>query len=148
MKPYMDGTAEPRLKNWYILSWPGGGTLGARVRDEGRIRELETLVRDRIITDLPDTPAFAFEGELFEGIGGSPRSIGIHLQSEDSTALNQVALHGRALLEKAFPGSAGQSFPNPEAAPLELRAVPDHPRIAEGGWDRPPLGTRVGALGG
>src|SRR6266436_1234189 len=147
MKPYMDGTAEPRLKNWYVLSWPGGGTIGARVRDETRIRDLETLMRERIITDLPDTRAFAFEGELFEGIGGSARSIGIHLQSEDSATLNQVALRGRTLLEKAFPGSAVQSFPNPEAAALELRAVPDDRRIAEVGWDRPTLGTVVRALG-
>jgi multidrug efflux pump subunit AcrB len=147
MKPYMDGTAEPQLKNWYILSWPGGGTIGARVRDETRIRELETLMRDKIITDLPDTRAFAFEGELFEGIGGSARSIGIHLQSEDSPALNQIALRGRALLEKTFPGSAVQSFPNPEAAALELRAAPDDRRIAEVGWDRPTMGTVVRALG-
>jgi multidrug efflux pump subunit AcrB len=147
MKPYMDGTAQPQLKNWYIISWPGGGTIGARVKDPTRIRELETLMRERIITDLPDTRAFAFEGELFEGIGGSARSIGIHLQSEDSPALNQVALNGRALLEQAFPGSAVQSFPNPEAASLELRAVPDDRRIAEVGWDRATMGTVVRALG-
>jgi multidrug efflux pump subunit AcrB len=147
MKPYMDGAAEPRLKNWYILTWPGGGTIGARVVDETRISELETLVRDRIIADLPDTRAFAFEGELFQGIGGSARSIGIHLQSEDSAALNRVAVHGRDLLEKAFPGSAVQSFPNTDAAALELRAVPDDRRIAEVGWDRPTMGTIVRALG-
>jgi len=147
MKPYMDGVAEPQLKNWYILTWPGGGTIGARVKDETRIRELESLVRDKIVADLPDTRAFAFEGELFEGIGGSPRSIGIHLQSEDSVALNQIALKGRALLETTFPGSAVQSFPNPEAAALELRALPDDRRIAEVGWDRPTMGTVVRALG-
>jgi multidrug efflux pump subunit AcrB len=56
-------------------------------------------------------------------------------------------LHGRALLEKTFPGSGVQSFPNPEAAALELRAAPDDRRIAEVGWDRPTLGTIVRALG-
>src|SRR5262245_168230 len=125
MKPYMDGEQEPKLKNWYILSWPGGGTMGARVQDETRIRELENLVRNKITVDLPDTRSFALEGELFEGIGGSARSIGIHLQSEDSALLNRVALFGKDLLEKSFPGSAVQSFPNPEAAALELRAAPD-----------------------
>jgi multidrug efflux pump subunit AcrB len=147
MKPYMDGTAEPRLKNWYLMNWPGGGTLGARVQDEKRIGELEDLVRDRIITGLPDTRTFAFEGELFEGIGGSARSVAIHLQSEDAAALNQVALAGRALLEASFPGSAVQSFPNPEAATLELRALPDDRRIAEVGWDRPAVSTIVRAVG-
>ena len=147
MKPYMDGRSEPRLKNYYILTWPGGGTLGARVRDETRIGELEDLVRTKIITGLPDTRAFAFEGDLFEGIGGSARSIGIHLQSEDTATLGRVALHGRALLEAKFPGAAVQSFPNPEATTLELHAVPDDRRIAEVGWDRSTLGTVVRTVG-
>jgi multidrug efflux pump subunit AcrB len=147
MKPYMDGEAEPKLKNWYILTWPGGGTLGARVQDETRIRDLEALVRDKIVAGLPDTRTFAVEGELFEGIGGSARSIGIHLQSEDSAALSKVAVHGREMLEKAFPGSAVQSFPNPEAAALELRAAPDDRRISEVGWDRATMGTVVRAVG-
>ncbi|MGH8028466.1 MAG: efflux RND transporter permease subunit, partial [Arenimonas sp.] len=30
MAPYMRGDKQPRLKNWYVLVWPGGGTIGAR----------------------------------------------------------------------------------------------------------------------
>jgi hypothetical protein len=102
----MEGRLEPRLKNWYILTWPGAGTIGARVQDETRIGELERIVREKIIVGLPDTRAFAAEGDLFGGIGGSARSVGIHLQSEDTTALNRVALEGRTLLERVFPNSA------------------------------------------
>src|ERR1700738_13632 len=36
MRPYMERRQQPHLKNWYILTWPGGGTIGARVIDEGR----------------------------------------------------------------------------------------------------------------
>ncbi len=147
MKPYMDGRAEPRLKNWYLLTWPGGGTIGARVVDEKRIGELEALVRDKIVVGLPDTRVFTAEGDLFGGIGGSARSVGIHLQSEDTAALNRVVLQGRELLEKVFPGAAVQSFPNPEDAQLELHAVPDDRRIAEVGWDRATLGTVVRTVG-
>jgi multidrug efflux pump subunit AcrB len=147
MRPYMEGRAEPRLKNWYIESWPGGGTIGARVVDERRIGELETLVRDKITVGLPDTRVFTVEGDLFGGIGGSVRSVGIHLQSEDGAALNRVAIEGRALLEKEFPGAAVQSFPNPEDVALELHAVPDDRRIAEVGWDRATLGTVVRTIG-
>jgi RND family efflux transporter MFP subunit len=147
MRPYMEGQLEPRLKNWYILTWPGGGTIGARVQDETRIGELETLIREKIIVGLPDTRAFAAEGDLFGGIGGSARSVGIHLQSEDTAALNRVALEGRALLERVFPNSAVQSFPNPEDVALELRAVPDDRRIAEVGWDRATLGTVIRTVG-
>jgi RND family efflux transporter MFP subunit len=147
MRPYMEGRREPRLKNWYILTWPGGGTIGARVQDESRIGELERIVREKIIVGLPDTRAFASEGDLFGGIGGSARSVGIHLQSEDTATLNRVALEGRALLERVFPTSAVQSLPNPEDAALELHAVPDDRRIAEVGWDRATLGTVIRTVG-
>jgi len=147
MSPYMDGGAQPQLKNWYVLLWPGGGTIGARVLDESRIGELERLVRDKIVVGLPDTRVFTVEGELFGGIGGSARSVGIHLQSENTAALNRVALEGRELLEKMFPGAAVQSFPNPDDVALELHAAPDDRRIAEVGWDRATLGTVVRAVG-
>jgi multidrug efflux pump subunit AcrB len=147
MRPYMEGRVEPRLKNWYVLTWPGGGTIGARVIDESRIGELERLVRDKITVGLPDTRVFTLEGDLFGGIGGSARSVGIHLQSEDSATLNRVAVEGRALLEKVFPGAAVQSFPNPEDVSLELHAAPDDRRIAEVGWDRATLGTVVRTVG-
>src|SRR5207302_165523 len=65
MRPYMEGRQEPRLKNWYILTWPGGGTIGARVIEERRIGELERLVRDKIVGGLPDTRVFTVEGDLF-----------------------------------------------------------------------------------
>jgi multidrug efflux pump subunit AcrB len=147
MAPYMRGEKEPRLKNWYIQAWPGGGTIGARVVDEQRIGELEQLIRDKITVGLPDTRVFTTEGELFGGIGGSARSVGIHLQSEDTAALNRVAVAGRALLEKVFPGATVLSFPNPEDAGLELHAMPDDRRIAEVGWDRAAVGTIVRTVG-
>ena len=147
MAPYMRGEKEPRLKNWYIQAWPGGGTIGARVVDERRIGELEQLIRDKITVALPDTRVFTSEGELFGGIGGSARSVGIHLQSEDTAALNRVAVAGRALLEKVFPGATVLSFPNPEDAGLELHAMPDDRRIAEVGWDRAAVGTIVRTVG-
>src|SRR5205807_635944 len=146
MRPYMEGRQEPRLKNWYILTWPGGGTIGARVIEERRIGELERLVRDKIVIGLPDTRVFTVEGDLFGGIGGSARSVGIHLQSEDTARLNRVALEGRSLLEKLFPGAAVQSFPNPDDVALELHAVPDDRRIAEVGWDRATLGTVLSTI--
>ncbi len=147
MRPYMEGRAEPHLKNWYIETWPGGGTIGARVVDESRIGDLENLVRDKITVGLPDTRVFTVEGDLFGGIGGSARSVGIHLQSEDTAGLNRVASEGRKLLEKVFPGAAVQSFPNPEDVALELHAEPDDRRIAEVGWDRATLGTVVRTVG-
>ena len=147
MKPYMDGTKEPRLKNWYILLWPSGGTIGARVVDESRIGDLEKLVRDEIVVGFPDTRVFTEEGNLFGGFGGSARSVSIHLQGDDSAKLYKVAEAGRQLLEKKFPGANVQAFPPTDAAQLELHAKPDDRRIAEAGWDRATLGDIVRTLG-
>ncbi len=143
MKPYMDGSKQPQLKNWYVLLWPGGGTIGARVVDESRIADLEKLVRDQVAVDFPDTRVFVEEGNLFGGFGGSARSVSIHLQGEDSTKLYKVAEAGRQLLEKKFPGANVQAFPPTDAAQLELHAQPNDRRIAEAGWDRATLGSIV-----
>ena len=147
MQPYMKGEKQPQLKNYYVLLWPGGGTLGARVVDDERIGELERIVRDEIVVSLPDTRVFVNEGELFGGIGGSARSVAIHLQSSDTEALNVAAEAGRKLLEKSFAGANVQSFPNADVQTLELRAEPNDRRIAEVGWDRATLGSVVRALG-
>jgi multidrug efflux pump subunit AcrB len=147
MKPYMDGTKQPQLKNWYVLLWPGGGTIGARVLDEKRIGDLERIVRDEITVGLPDTRVFTEEGNLFGGFGGSARSVSIHLQGDDSAKLYKVAEAGRKLLEAKFPGANVQAFPNTDAAQLELHAVPDDRRIAEAGWDRATVGDIVRTLG-
>ena len=108
MQPYMTGEKEPRLKNYYVLLWPGGGTLGARVIDDERIGELERIVRDEIVAGIPDTRVFVNEGELFGGIGGSARSVAIHLQTADTAALNIAAA--------ARPPFAGANIPWRERA--------------------------------
>jgi multidrug efflux pump subunit AcrB len=148
MQPYMTGEREPKLKNYYLLLWPGGGDLGARVVDESRIGELERIIREEVAVGFPDTRAFTGEGELFSVNGTSARSVAIHLQSSDGTALDAGAELGRQLLEKSFPAANVQSSPSANAQILELRAVPDDRRIAELGWDRAALGTVIRTMGG
>jgi multidrug efflux pump subunit AcrB len=147
MAPYMSGEKQPQLKNWYIQAWPGGGTLGARVVDADRIGELERIIQNEIVTGLPDTRAFAREGELFGGFGGSSRAIYIHLQAGDIAALAAAADRGREILSARFPGANVQTVPNADATQTELRALPDDRRLAEAGWTRAELGTVLRTLG-
>lgn len=147
MRPYMDGGKAPQLSNWYLNLWPGGGTLGARVVDPDTIGELERIVRDEVVVGFPDTRAFASEGELFGGFGGSARAIAIHLQHGDGDALSRAAEAGRRALAERFPGANVQAWPNADAGTPELRIDPDDRRLAEAGWQRSDLGTVVRALG-
>ena len=49
VQPHMDGFKEPALKNYYILTWPGGGTIGARALDQRRVNELLDVVRNEVL---------------------------------------------------------------------------------------------------
>ena len=64
----MKGEKEPALKNYYIIVWPNGGTIGVRAKDQTRVKELEAIVRDEVVAGLPDTSAFVMQGNLF-GVG-------------------------------------------------------------------------------
>lgn len=147
MAPYMDGSKQPQLKNWYLLLWPGGGTIGARVVDEARIGELENIIRNDIIVGLPDTTAFAFEGELFGGVAGSSRSIQMHIQSADLDAAHAAAQQASDLLKARFAGANVQVTPNPDAREISLEITPDDRALAEAGWTRSELAATVRALG-
>lgn len=146
LQPYMDGTQEPALKNYYIFTGPFGGSLGVRAKDQTKVNELLDIVRNEILVDLPDTTATARQGNLFGGFGGS-RSVRILLQSKDNEALLRVAADGLAWVEEAIPGASVNANPGLEVAEPELRLIPDDRAILEQGWSRRQLGTVVRTLG-
>jgi multidrug efflux pump subunit AcrB len=146
LDPYMKGEQEPALKNYYIWLFAGGGTIGARVQDQARVEELETIMREEILIGIPDFRGFAAQGNLFGGFGGG-RDIAVHMQSADEAGLIQAAATGQQQLMDAFPGANVQAFPSPELAEPELRIHPDDARIAEVGWSRDSLATVVRTLG-
>ncbi len=65
----MKGEQEPKLKNYYFLLWPGGGTIGVRPLDPKRIDELGRLINEKIAVGFPDTEVYASQGNLFGGFG-------------------------------------------------------------------------------
>jgi multidrug efflux pump subunit AcrB len=146
LKPYMAGEKQPALKNYYILTWPNGGTIGVRAKDQGDVKDLENLVRDVILKDLPDTQAFAMQGNLFGGFGNG-RSIALHLQATDQDGLTIAAQAGLDSLRETFPGANVQANPNLEQAEPEIQLVPNDARMMEVGLDRSRLANLVRAMG-
>ncbi|HSM69440.1 MAG TPA: efflux RND transporter permease subunit, partial [Xanthomonadales bacterium] len=146
LQPYMDGEKQPALKNYYILTWPTGGTIGARVLDQSRVKELEAVIRDEVMAGIPDFRGFASQGNLFGGFGGG-RDIAVHLQSTDEAGLYAAAAQGEALLMESFPGANVQVSPGTEMAEPELRVFPDDARINEVGLDRQGVASLVRTLG-
>ncbi|MDC0602728.1 efflux RND transporter permease subunit [Aliiglaciecola sp.] len=146
LKPYMAGEKQPALKNYYIITWPNGGTLGVRALDQGNVRDLENLVRDEILKDLPDTQAFTMQGNLFGGFGNG-RSIDLRLQATDQEGLVVAAQNGLDLLREAFPGANVRANPSLEQAEPELQLFPNDARMMEVGLDRSRIANLVRSMG-
>jgi multidrug efflux pump subunit AcrB len=146
LAPYMAGEKEPRLKNYYILIFPGGGTIGVRPLDPNRIDELGKIVNEEITAGFPDLDVFAQQGNLFGGFGDG-RNIEVRLQSADFDALLKSAREAQDVITKEMPGAEVRSFQDLELAEPELRLIPDDRRISESGWTRANVATVVRALG-
>jgi multidrug efflux pump subunit AcrB len=146
LQPYMDGVKEPALKNYYILTWPGGGTIGARALDQSRVGELLEIVRNEVLVDIPDFRGFAMQGNLFGGFGGG-RDISMHIQSADQAGLYAAAGEAQSQMMKTFPGANVRTTPGIELAEPELRIIPDDSRINEVGMDRRSVASLIRTLG-
>ncbi|MBT8135822.1 MAG: efflux RND transporter permease subunit [Gammaproteobacteria bacterium] len=146
LEPYMSGREEPALKNYYIIFWGNGGTIGARVKDQSRVKELEKIIREEVTAGLPDTSAFVMQGNLFGGFGGG-RNISLQMQSSDTAALMSAAREGMDILAEVMPEAQVQPWPGTEMAEPELRLIPNDDRINEAGWTRETMSNVVRALG-
>jgi multidrug efflux pump subunit AcrB len=146
MKPYMDGTREPALLNYYVLMWPGGGTIGARVKDQSQLPELQRIITEEVLVGFPDVEAFVAEGNLFGGFGDG-RNIDLMLQSADVQALFPVARAAMQEIVKRMPGAQVQPWQGLDAAEPELRVTPDERRLTEAGWNRATAGSVIRSMG-
>lgn len=146
MDPYMRGAKEPALKNYYVLVFPGGGTIGARPLDPTKIDLLDKVINEEIVSGFPDTEVFASQGNLFGGFGDG-RNIDFQLQSADLEALFPIARRAQQLIQEKLPGAQVQAFQGLELAEPELRITPHDRRLSEVGWTRGDVGTVVRALG-
>jgi multidrug efflux pump subunit AcrB len=146
MRPYMQGNKSPALLNYYVLVWPGGGTIGARVKDQSQLPELQRIITDEILVGFPDVEAFVAEGNLFGGFGDG-RNIDLMLQSADVQALFPVARAAMQEIEKRMPGSQVQPWQGLDAAEPELRVTPDERRLTEAGWTRATAGNVIRSMG-
>ena len=146
LSPYMNGEQEPALKNYYFILWPGGAAMGIRAKDQEQVKVLEKLVQQNIVQGIPDTEAFARQGNLF-GSFGNDNGINLDLQSENLPELYASAGKVMALIEDILPGAQVRAEPGMDFTAPELRLTPDDRRLSEVGWFRGNLPAIVQSLG-
>jgi multidrug efflux pump subunit AcrB len=146
LMPYYRGEKLPKAKNFYVLGWPGGGSIAVRLEDPTQLDAMMKIAREEILVGFPDVQAFANRGNLFGGLGAEG-TVSVHLQSADAEGLSEAAAAGLQLLREAFPNVGVFANPNPEMSQPELSITPKDDRIQEVGWTRSQVGSVVRALG-
>ncbi|GHF29955.1 acriflavine resistance protein B [Kordiimonas sediminis] len=148
LAPYMSGEKEPSLRNYYVITFPNGqaGNLGVRINDQSRIKEMETIVREEILSGFPDVFFFAQQGNLFGGFGGNG-SVQLNIHSKDIGALRDVTMQTMRMISEAIPGAQAQPNPDPNVISPELKIIPNDRRLAEVGYSRNDVAQIVRALG-
>lgn len=147
LTPYMKGTKQPKLLNYYVkMDGPGFMDMAVRVPNDEDFPQLEKIVRKEVLHDLPDAQAFAQMGSLFGGFdaGGG---VSINIQSNDPDAMRAAARKGMALLTEKFPEGVVNTNPTLDYDQPQLRLKPDDRSIAEVGWNRADVGTVLQSLG-
>ncbi len=151
LQPFLDGEREPALRNYYIFSFPGGGSLGIRAADQSRVNELAQIVNSEILVGFPDTFGFGRQGNLFGGFGSSD-TIVLNVQAHDPEVLFPAVQAGMGALGELWNPQehVGASFnpnPQPSFGQPTLNVIPDDRRISEAGWSRQQVASIVRALG-
>ncbi len=148
LQPYMDGTKEPALKNYYFITFPNGqgGSLGVRAKDQNKVVELEKIVKEEILVGFPDVNVFAQQGNLF-GRFGNNGNVSLHIQSKDMEALREAGFAAMNLIQQEIPGAQARPNPDPNVLSPELTFTPNDRRLAEVGYSRDDLGRIIRSMG-
>lgn len=145
MRPYVEGSKQPHVDNYFFVAFNRGVFMGARTKDPSKTNQLVPLING-IIGGFPDTIAFAKRSSLFGGFG-SGRSINIDIQGSDINQLLDAAQAGFFAVMQSLPGRPPRPRPGLDLAEPELQLVPDERRVAEAGWNRAVMANVVRAMG-
>lgn len=148
IEPYTTGELEPKVKSYNFYSYGPSSTGGFIYADDPmRVEELMQVVREKVLSGLPDTQVFLFRGSMINVTGGgNGRSINIDLQGPDIDALMAAARTGIQSINENLPGTSAQPVPALAMAEPELQLIPNDRRITQAGLNRADVANAVRAF--
>lgn len=148
IQPYLDGEKEPKVRDYFLWSFPGatGGWLALNGEDGSRLQELQDVVQNEIIAGIPDMFGFTLRRSLFGGFDDA-NSVEMRLMSSDLDAVKNATMQGMGIVMGSIPGANANPQPDPFAEATELRFEPNDVRLAEVGWTRADLTQVILQLG-
>jgi len=147
LAPYLSGEQEPKIKSYNFYSYGAGSTGGFIYSDDPtRVEELMTVVRTRVLNDLPDTQVFLFRGSMINvSGGGNGRSVDIDIKGPDIESLMAVARTGMAAINEHMANTTAFPIPGLSLAEPELKLVPQDQRITQAGLTRQDVANAIRA---
>lgn len=146
MQPFLDGTRQPKIENYFLGLFGRSGFMGVRAANNADVSDLLAVLNTTVFEGFPDTIAFASRASVFGRVAGG-RNIDVNIQSRDIEALLDAANAGFELIPQIMPGAQVRPVPSLDLAEPELRLVPDERRIAGAGWNRRTVASIVRAFG-
>jgi multidrug efflux pump subunit AcrB len=150
LQPYFEGKKEPAIKYYNFSAWIGGGQglVVAYAKDPHKTKDVVNLLRTEILAGLPDVQAYASQGSLLSVDGNNSRTIELHFQGPDLTALMKAASVAMQEIPKSIPGTYPQALPSLELNQPELLLAPDEWKISHAGLDRGAVANALRAFTG
>lgn len=147
LAPYLTGEKQPKIKSYNFYSYGAGATGGFIYSDDPtRVKELMDVVKNDVLSGLPDTQIFLFRGSMINiSGGGNGRSIDIDIKGPDIERLMQVAKVGIEQINQHMPQTTARPMPGLTLSEPELQLIPDDRRITQAGLTRHDVANAVRA---
>lgn len=148
LEPYLTGEKEPKVRDYFLWSFPGatGGWLAINAEDKSRLTELQGIVDGEITAGIPDLRGGSFRRSLFGGFEAE-NSVELRIMSTDLDSARDATIQAAHIVGTQIPGTFSNPQPDPSAQSAELRFEPNDVRLAEVGWNRGDLTQVILQLG-
>jgi multidrug efflux pump subunit AcrB len=146
LQPYLDGEKQPALRGYNIAMSSGGHILFVYPQHASEVDQVLSLLREDILTNLPDTQAFAFQSSLLGLTSGSSRNLYLNFNGELDAASRLVARNTYQQILDTLPGAVVRPLPGFNDSQPELMLYPDNAGMAEAGLQRSDVASMIRAL--
>ncbi len=148
LKPHMDHEKKPYIKGYNLAMFGSFSVLYLYPQEPDEVDDFLALLRDELLTGLPDTQAYSSRASLLSfGFNGG-RTINVDLQGPDIDGLLGGARVGIAAISEALPGSVARPVPGLSISEPELQLDPNEHQIAQSGLDQRSVANAVRAMTG
>lgn len=146
LKPYYEGTKEPRIRGYNVGVGPGWATLFLYPAEPEGVEPMIEILRKEILADLPDVEPFVQRASMIQVDGGGGRSIAIDIRGADLETLMAIGTVGMKKVKTLWEDVSAWAQPALAMNQPELRILPDDKRLGQAGIDRATLADTVRAL--